>query len=701
MSGVSLDESTVFQGRYKIVRKLGEGGMGSIYLAEQTDADRIVAIKLLHPSLIENDEFRKRFIRECANLSKLSNDHIITFYNAAITERGQPYAVFEYLTGVTLRRALQESAKLGLTRTLKIFNQICKAIDAAHAQGIIHRDLKPENVMLVDKPEPDWVKVLDFGLSKESITDERESQRLTLTGDLVGTADYMSPEQCAGRKSDARSDFYAIGCMLYECIAGKKLFEAENTMSLIHQHASASALPAIDALAAECPPSMLQLLNDLLQKDPDKRPQSISKIIDDLKQVESDIQAGIKSSNKLSAPRKSSRAALIAAVCFTALIGIIAISGIIASQQATSTKSHTKKQTKQLSKQLKDSKNSARLLDLLDEAKEAAQAGDFKQACELYKQCVEITEGNPTLIEQRIKALIMLTQSTVTGQLGDGEQYLEETQKAIESDEFANASLKDRKKSKRKLDYLMNAAMIYSQKGKYDKSIKAAEEYKQLSQAIRDDTPRMYMSVLIAESGAYKGKANFEKSLELDKETLQRAQVIGEAVTDIMSTAYSSMMVTSILMKKPTETVGSFAQKYSQFFEETYNTSRFRNIFMLQALDCGNMLIKNAAYIKCGMPVLKATWNAARIDNDLGSPLRLKALHQYLLAKKLTSQKVSKPELMQMADVFLTTASEAERSDRSAMYDSMQEAAKSLEDYAKQVGDSSLSEKINLASKKL
>lgn len=702
MSATSLSESTIFQGRYKIVRKLGEGGMGSIYLAEQTDANRTVALKLLHPSFIENEEFRKRFIRECANLAKLSNEHIITFYNAAISDEGQPYAVFEYLTGVTLRKPLQDSGKLGIARTIKIVKQICVAIGAAHEQGIVHRDLKPENVMLVEKPEPEWVKVLDFGLSKESITDERESQRLTLTGDLVGTANYMSPEQCAGQKADARSDFYAIGCMLYECLAGKKLFESENTMELIHQHASASAIPAIDTLAAECPPSMLQLLNDLLQKNPEKRPQSTSKIISDLKQVESDIQAGVKSSTRLTAPKPSSNLALTAAICFTAVIGIIAVSGIIANQKTTTTKSHTKKQTKQLSKQLKDSKDSARLLDLLDEAKEAARVGDFKQSCELCKQCVEITQGNPSLIEHRIKALIMLTQSTVTGQLGDGERYLEETRKAIESEEFAKASMKDRRKSKRKLDYLMNAAMIYSQKGKYDKSIKAAEEYKQLSRQIEDDTPRMYMSVLIAESGSYKGKGDLEQSLKLDEETLKRAQSIGEAATDIMSTAYSSMMVTGILMKKPTDTVGKFAQKYSQFFEETYNTSRFRNVFMSQALQCGSMLIENGSYVKCGMPVLKATWNAAQLDNALPTTIRMKALHQYLLARKLSSQKIPKSDFLQMADLFLTTVFEKDRSEKSATHDSnMQEVAKLLEDYAKQVGDSSLSQKINLASKKL
>lgn len=703
MSGISLSESTIFQGRYKIVRKLGEGGMGSIYLAEQTDADRIVALKLLHPSLIENDEFRKRFIRECANLAKLSNEHIITFYNAAISDEGQPYAVFEYLTGITLRKSLQDSGKLGLTRTLNIIKQICVAVATAHEHGIVHRDLKPENVMLVAMPEPDWVKVLDFGLSKESITDERESQRLTLTGDLVGTADYMSPEQCEGRKADTRSDFYAIGCILYECIAGKKLFEAENTMGLIHQHASASALPAINTLATECPPSMLELLSDLLQKDPEKRPQSISKILADLNQVESEIKAGIRSSHKISSQKpQQSKLLIVSAISIAAVIGLIAIAETIANHQSQSSQKSTKEQSKQMRKQLKASKDSARILDLIDEAKAAVTANDFKQAAALCKQCLQITEGNASLIEQRIKALIILTQSIVTGQLGDAEPYLIETQKALESEAFAKASLSNEKLTKRKLDYLMNAALIYSQKGKYNKSIEAAEEYKRISKKIGEDHPRMYISILLAESGSLRGKGDFARALELDKETLKRAQSIGDIASDMLSTTYNSMMINCIQLKKPHREVQDYARKYSQFFEETYNTSRFRKIYMLQALSTGQSLIDSPAYTTDAIPVFKATWDAALLDSDLPTAFRTKALQQYLLAKNTTPTKIKKSELREIAEGFQKLCSEKRQSEVETIYDSSkQESAKLLEDCAKHVGDSSLVGKINLASKKL
>ncbi|MBX9569267.1 MAG: serine/threonine protein kinase [Candidatus Obscuribacterales bacterium] len=704
MSGISLSESTVFQGRYLILRKLGEGGMGSIYLAEQTDADRKIALKLLHPSLVENDEFKKRFIRECSNLSKLSNEHIITFYNAAVSDDGQPYAAFEYLCGITLRKACQDGGKLEMQRTVKILRQICSAIQAAHNAGIIHRDLKPENIMLLDKPEPDWVKVLDFGLSKESITDKRDAQQLTLTGDLVGTADYMSPEQCEGRKADTRSDFYALGCIAYECIAGKKLFEATNAMQLIHQHASQSAVPAINELSGICPPAMLQLLNELLQKDPDKRPQSIPKILEELQQIEEELRAGIITSQKLSNTQaKGSKKILYAAIaCASVAIVAIGILGVISNQQSVQNQATAKKQTKKIGRQLQAAKDSARLADLIDEAKEAIRVGDYKTAADLCKKALQITQEKPSLMEWRLKTLIMLTQSVLTGQLGDAEPYLIETEQLLNSATYANAPISDQKKAKRKLDFLMNASVIYSQKGKYDKCLNASAEFKRIFRETKDDELRMLMSVLISESFACKSKGEYQRSIEIDNETLKVAKSVGATASDIMSTVYSSLMTTAVVLKKPHREVQQYSRNYADMFNESFPNNRFKTIMMAQGLSTADLLRANMDYFADGAPILDAIWDAAKSDTEIPLAFRTKALEQFLILNRSKSVKLKKSELTKVANEFLAICAEPQSNQQKTIYDaSKAESAKLLQDLAKQAGDSSLEQRINLASKKL
>ena len=703
MFGISLAESTVFQDRYLILRKLGEGGMGSIYLAEQTDVTRQVALKLLHPSLIANDEFRKRFIRECANLSKLSNEHIITFYNAAISDEGQPYAAFEYLTGITLRKALQDAGSLSVPRAIRIIRQICVAVDAAHQVGIIHRDLKPENIMLTDKPEADWVKVLDFGLSKESITDERESQRLTLTGDLVGTADYMSPEQCAGRKADARTDYYAIGCIAYECLAGKTLFTADNAMQLIHRHATESATDTVNQLSKGCPPTLLQLMNALLEKNPDKRPQTFAEIMSALAQSEDEIKAGIGSSEKLtvSRTRKNNKIAYLFLLGTIAIIGIVATLGVISNQHKQQSKSVALEESKQLDQQLQTSRAAPRLAELIDEAKLSVKDGNYNAAIAACEKCLEITKNNPALVEWRVKALIILTQSIVTGQLGDAEPYLNETARILRSEAFLkNTSMSDSRKAKRKLDYFLNATIIYSQKRKQARCIAAAEEFKKLYHQTGDDALQAYLSVLLSESLAYRELRNYEKSLEIDKETIKMADRAGGTASNIISGAYGSLIANCILMERPHKDVQNFAKKYAEVFSESFDTNRFKLNAAQQALNTCERLHSAPSYFVDGSAIIKASWEALRSSTDTPSGYRTQALEYYLLLKQAENSKLKKAELTALVRDFIDIVSQPREHDprRTAFDGSKSSVKKLLEQLALKAGDSSLVKTINLAS---
>lgn len=259
--------------------------MGSVYLADQTDINREVAIKVLLPELVSSEDDRLRFVQELRTLQTLSEDHIMRFYSAAISDEGIPYAVCEYLDGKTLRQTLNEIDTIPFERTLNLLKQIAIAMQAAHAHDIIHRDLKPENIILLQAPEPDFVKILDFGLSK-IIGQQQPAQKLTQTGALLGTVNYMSPEQCSGRAADKRSDIYSMGCIAFECITGKKLFESDSPIGVIHKHISESCKDSLQRLRFSCPPRFIEIVEKMLEKSPEKRYQTIQELLEDLNSLE-------------------------------------------------------------------------------------------------------------------------------------------------------------------------------------------------------------------------------------------------------------------------------------------------------------------------------------------------------------------------------------------------------------------------------
>ncbi len=295
---IALQPGTLFHQRYLISKQLGAGGMGSVYLAEQVDAKRKVALKILH-SDDSSDEKIDRFLREFQVLSKLQHINVVTFYSAAITPEGTKYAVTEYITGKSLQTVLQEEGRLSWARVCNIGSQICDAIEYANAQGIVHRDLKPANIMLVNHPAPDTVKVIDFGLAK--ITSGDLMKTLTQTGEIIGSPHYMSPEQILGHNVDERSDLYSLACIIIECLSGRKIFDSDQALSIIRSHIHDDARKFLEHQFDKNDKALISSLARALAKEPEKRHKTASEFKNELiaicAQHESSTLASVGSAN--------------------------------------------------------------------------------------------------------------------------------------------------------------------------------------------------------------------------------------------------------------------------------------------------------------------------------------------------------------------------------------------------------------------
>jgi len=233
---------TVLAGRYQVVKKIGQGGMGAIYKAVHTKMDRICALKLLTSISGDNEAAHARFSREARMASRIDNPHAVTIYDYGEAEGGVPFLAMEFIDGRPLSHLLAAEKPLSLSRVIRITSQIAEALAAAHAMGIVHRDLKPDNVMLARKAgDEDYVKVLDFGIAK-AVTDEG-NDNLTKTGFVLGTPAYMSPEQLAGEKLDARSDIYSLAIMVYEMLSGRLPFEGDNQQAVMIKRITADPTP--------------------------------------------------------------------------------------------------------------------------------------------------------------------------------------------------------------------------------------------------------------------------------------------------------------------------------------------------------------------------------------------------------------------------------------------------------------------------
>ncbi len=273
----------VVSGRYRIQELLGEGGMGAVYLAEHTLMRKRVALKLLHPDMSENDEVLARFRREAEAAAHIEHPNVAAATDFGQTEDGAFFLVLEYIEGTSLRQTLFGGA-LPIARALHVARQIALALERAHGAGIVHRDLKPENVMLVKKgDDADFVKVLDFGIAKvePSARDAASSQPLTRLGTILGTPEYMAPEQALGEVVGPPADLYAVGVILYEMVTGKHPFDASDSMAVLSMHMIAPVPPMAErAPGIPVEPAVEALVRKLLEKEAKNRYPSARALIE-------------------------------------------------------------------------------------------------------------------------------------------------------------------------------------------------------------------------------------------------------------------------------------------------------------------------------------------------------------------------------------------------------------------------------------
>lgn len=277
----------VINERFKITGLIARGGMGRVYRAEQLPLGRACAVKVLNPNYTstQDAEFHKRFFLEASIASKLTHPNTVTIFDYGRTDDDIYYMAMEYLDGQTLHRAIRQAGFFPQERAAHVARQICRALREAHSMGVIHRDLKPANILLVEHAdEPDFVKVLDFGLVKQ-VTETR-TEDLTQAGLFMGSPKYMAPEQVRGDRVDARTDIYALGVILYEMACGKVPFDRPNSVHILMAQVQEAPPPLhVANPQANVSPALEEVITRCMAKDPEQRFRSMEELLASLKRV--------------------------------------------------------------------------------------------------------------------------------------------------------------------------------------------------------------------------------------------------------------------------------------------------------------------------------------------------------------------------------------------------------------------------------
>jgi len=282
----------VIRGKYRILDKIGQGGMGSVYKALHVTFDELRAIKVISPELINDQLFVKRFKHEAVITRKLQHPNAVRVDDIDEAEDGRPFIVMEFIEGESLRKLIQDQGAMPVPRVCSIIKQTAAALDAAHRLGMIHRDIKPDNIVLIQSPEGEQAKVLDFGIAKlkEGRRGAVAGMTLTGTGIVIGTPQYMSPEQAMGKRGeelDGRSDLYSLGIVMYQMLTGDLPFKADTTMEMLLAHLQQQA-PNVRAVRPELriPNSIANVVVRLLEKKPENRPSNAQALIEEIERAE-------------------------------------------------------------------------------------------------------------------------------------------------------------------------------------------------------------------------------------------------------------------------------------------------------------------------------------------------------------------------------------------------------------------------------
>jgi eukaryotic-like serine/threonine-protein kinase len=286
--GVALETTddsligTTLAGKYRIDARLNEGGMGTVYRGTHVLMEKTVAIKVLRPSLAADEKIVARFSREARAASRISHPNALSVTDFGEDENGIVFLVMEFLSGRTLKQVIREDGPLPLTRVVEIVRQVGDALNAAHTQGVVHRDLKSDNIMLVDTMAGDHAKVLDFGIAKINEPEGKRDTELTAPNLVIGTPQYMSPEQCSQDSPiDSRSDIYSLGVIMYEMLVGHVPFTADSPTMVMMKHLQ-EPVPSVLEERSDLPASIGRVIARAMAKLPANRYQTIAELIEDL-----------------------------------------------------------------------------------------------------------------------------------------------------------------------------------------------------------------------------------------------------------------------------------------------------------------------------------------------------------------------------------------------------------------------------------
>jgi serine/threonine protein kinase len=320
---------------YAVESVLGSGAMGVVYVARQSSPERRVALKLITPAFANDDVFRRRFLREATAAAAIEHPHILPVY-AAGESNGTLFMAMRLIDGRDLREILRLSSELPSGRVERIIGQVGGALDAAHARGLIHRDVKPGNVLVTEQPDAedgDFCYLMDFGVSTWTAS---SAATITATGQMVGTANYMAPEQIEGAGVDARTDLYSLGCVLYECVTGRAPFSGRNAPAILYGHLHEQAPPP-SSIRPDLPPGVDEVIERALRKAPDERYSSCRELSQNLRAALTGSSATMpmvrpaasgSGSPEASSGRRRGRATLIAAAA--AAMALLLTVGVLA-----------------------------------------------------------------------------------------------------------------------------------------------------------------------------------------------------------------------------------------------------------------------------------------------------------------------------------------------------------------------------------
>ena len=303
--GVALEKTDddllgeTLAGKYRIDERLSSGGMGTVYRGTHVLMDKTVAIKVLKPSLAADEKIVARFSREARAASKILHPHAISVTDFGESENGVVFLVMEYLSGQTLKEIIRNDGPMPVARVAEILRQVGGALDAAHAEGVVHRDLKSDNIMLLSTAGTDYAKVLDFGIAKIKEPEGSYDPGLTNPDLVIGTPQYMSPEQCSQSPDiDARSDIYSLGVILYEMLVGHVPFTGASPTAIMLKHLQEPA-PSVLAERDDLPPALGRVVARALAKRPEERYNTVGELVEDFT-----VAAGMESAGATAASSK-------------------------------------------------------------------------------------------------------------------------------------------------------------------------------------------------------------------------------------------------------------------------------------------------------------------------------------------------------------------------------------------------------------